>query len=303
MYSFLKLIRYKNLIFIALTQLLIKYSLFNLMDADTVLSDFGYSLMIFANICLAASGYIINDIYDVASDKINKPEKMIVGKKISEKTATRFFFLLSIIGVGIGFYLANLVDKPGFTAIFVFSSALLYLYASYLQQVILAGNILISILVAGVVLLPGLIDLFPATNEFNKQNQSLIFSILLDYTLFAFLLNLLREMVKDQEDINGDYNAGITTLPIVYGVQRTNKVIFGLGLFTAGIIIYYVYSYLFENIAAVLYTLILILGPLFYFLAYIPTASRKKEFTRLSIVLKLVLFFGLISIGLHQYII
>ncbi|MFZ0491199.1 MAG: geranylgeranylglycerol-phosphate geranylgeranyltransferase [Salegentibacter sp.] len=298
--AFLKLIRFGNLLFIVLTQYLIRYFLFIPAGAGISLSDFSYFLLVFATICIAAAGYVINDVYDVEADKINKPEKRVIGKKISEKTANNLFIILNVTGVSMGFYLANLIGHPGFSAIFIFTSALLYLYASYLKQIIVVGNILISLLVALVILLPGLFDLLPAITAENRGIQSLLFSLLLDYAFFAFLINLLREMVKDQEDIRGDYNTGIRSLPIVLGVERTSKAIFALALIPLMAIIYYLYMYLFENTVAVLYTLLFILGPLLYFLVQITSAEKKKDFSRLSFILKIILFFGLISIGLHQ---
>ncbi len=298
--KFLKLIRFGNLIFVAVCLLLIRYAFFESTSAAVSLSDFGYALLIIANLSLAAAGYIINDIYDVTTDRINKPKKLYIGNGISEKTAFNWFIGFNVIGVGIGFYLANVIGLPAFSALFIFSSALLYIYSSYLKNVPLAGNIAVSFLVAGVAALPGIFDLLPAINAVNREQQAMYFSILLDYSFFGFFINLLREMVKDQEDQQGDYNSGGNTLPLILGTARTNKVIFAIGLIPLVAIVYYVYSYLFENTAAVLYVLFQILAPLLFFMVQIWTASEKKDFTRLSLILKIILFFGLISIGFHQ---
>ncbi|HEY9185201.1 MAG TPA: geranylgeranylglycerol-phosphate geranylgeranyltransferase [Salegentibacter sp.] len=296
----LKLIRLGNLIFVAVCLLLIRYAFFENTSAAVSLSDFGYALLIIANLSLAAAGYIINDIYDVTTDRINKPKKLYIGNGISEKSGYNWFIGFNVIGVGIGFYLANVIGLPAFSALFIFSSALLYIYSTYLKNVPLAGNIAVSFLVAGVAALPGIFDLLPAINEVNRENQAMYFSILLDYSFFGFFINLLREMVKDQEDQKGDYNSGGNSLPIILGTARTNKVIFSIGLIPLVGIVYYVYSYLFQNTAAVLYVLFLILAPLLFFMVQIWTASAKKDFTRLSLILKIILFFGLISIGFHQ---
>jgi len=302
MIAYLKLVRWPNLIFITLSLVLIKFSFFEEFGAAIMLNSFGYFLLVLATLCIAASGYVINDIYDVAADKINKPEKLIVGNTISEKKANNLFITLNIIGVGLGFYLANILGKPAFVAIFIFSSALLYLYASYLKQIPVLGNILISLLVGFIVILPGIFDLFPALTSQNKQLQSLLFSILLDYAVFAFLVNLLREMVKDQEDVKGDYNTGLKTLPILLGHSRTNKIIFTIGLLPIAAIVYYIYNYLFENTFLVIYALIFILAPLLYFQVRVWDAKKKKEYTHLSLILKIILFFGLISIGFYQFL-
>ncbi|MGY5850891.1 geranylgeranylglycerol-phosphate geranylgeranyltransferase [Salegentibacter sp. F14] len=298
--KFLKLIRFGNLLFVAVCLILIRYAFFKSTSAAVALSDFGYALLILANLCLAAAGYIINDIYDVTSDRINKPKKLYIGNGVSEKAGFNWFISLNVIGVGIGFYLANVIGLPAFSALFIFSSALLYIYSTYLKNVPLAGNIAVSFLVAGVAALPGIFDLLPAINAVNREHQAMYFAILLDYSFFGFFINLLREMVKDQEDLKGDYNSGGKTLPIILGTARTNKVIFAIGLIPLIAILYYLYSYLFENTTAVLYVLILILAPLLFFMVQIWSASEKKDFTRLSLILKIILFFGLISIGFHQ---
>lgn len=302
MINFLKLIRAGNLLFIALTMYLIKYALFEPFGLAITLNLFGFSLLVLAVICVAAAGYIINDVYDQAADLRNKPAKSYINTSISEKNAYRWFFALNILGVGLGFYLSNMIGRPGFSAFFIFGSAILYLYNSQFQQTILVGNILVSIIVGLVPVGVGLYDLLPAVNDQNQATQALIFSILIDYSIFAFLVNFLREIVKDQEDMDGDFNAGYKTLPIVLGKKRTNRLLFVLGLAPLGFLIYYIYANLFENIPAVFYALIMLVGPLLFFQINVWTAERKKDYSRLSLVLKIVLLFGLLSIGLLQFI-
>ena len=302
MLSYLKLIRVGNLIFIALTMFLIKYGLFEPFGVAITLNLFGFSLLVLAVVSVAASGYVINDIFDVPADLKNKPNKTYINKHISEKAAYRLFFILNIIGMGLGFYLSNMIGRPGFSAFFIFGSAILYIYNSQLQQTILIGNLLVSLIVGLIPVGVGLYDLLPAIIPENQQTQSVIFSILIDYSIFAFLVNFLREIVKDQQDIDGDYNAGYKTLPIVLGKLRTNKILFIIGLLPLGFLLYYTYEYLFENIYAVIYALLLLAAPLLFFQINIWSAEKKSEYGRLSLVLKAVLFFGLISIGLLQFI-
>ena len=124
-----------------------------------------------------------------------------------------------------------------------------------------------------------------------------IFSVLLDFAIIAFIINLIREMVKDLEDINGDYNQGMQTLPIVIGVSRTVKIVFGLSFIPILSILYYVNANLFQLLYATLYILGFVVGPLLYFTIKIWTAKTKKDFYHLSTVLKLVIFFGIIAIA------
>lgn len=299
---FLKLIRFNNLLMIFLTQYLVKYFLFEPFNIAVNLDWIGFSLLVLSMMALAAAGNIINDIHDLRTDAINKPHKQVIGKHISEKTAYNWFFALNILGVGIGFYLSNLVGKPSFVALFILPSAFLYLYATQLKRTVLVGNLVVSIMVAMIVIMIGIFDLLPAITPQNQATQRVIFSILMDYAIFAFLVNLLREIVKDQEDVNGDYNAGLHTLPVVLGKDRTNKIIFVLTILPLAAVVYYIYSYLFENLLAVLYVLLLVLGPLLYFWVRITGAKTVKEFRNLSLLLKIVLAAGLLSIGLYRFI-
>ncbi len=300
--AFLKLVRAPNLLMVLFTQVLIKYGLFDSFGISITLSGLGFSLLVLATICIAAAGNIINDIYDLETDSINKREKVLIGTKISINSAYTLYIILSIAGVGSGFYLSNIIGKPGFSAIFIIISALLYLYATYLKYIMVVGNLVISALVAFSIIIVGLYDLLPAITAENQQTQSTIFSILLDYALFAFLLNWLREMVKDQEDIKGDYNAGRNTLPIALGSKRSNLVIFLVGLLPIISVIYYLYNYLFENLWAVLYSLFFIVAPLLYFLINIWTAESKKDYHKLSFLLKIIMFLGIVSLGLYKFI-
>jgi 4-hydroxybenzoate polyprenyltransferase len=299
---FFKLIRFPNLLMIILTQVLVKYHLFKPFGIDVSLKDFDFALLVLSMICLAAAGNIINDLHDVKADKINKPQKLVIGTHISERTAYNLFFLFNIIGVGIGFYLSNLVGRPSFVALFILPSAFLYFYATQIKGTVLVGNLVVSIMVAMIIVMVGIFDLVPAITPENKLTQTVIFSILIDYAIFAFLLNFLREMVKDQEDIRGDYNAGYQTLPVILGRERTNKIIFLVALLPLAGALYYIYTYLNDNRLGLLYALLFVVGPLLYFLVKITSAESKKQYHHLSLLLKLVLAAGLISVGLYQFI-
>ncbi|MHA6280981.1 geranylgeranylglycerol-phosphate geranylgeranyltransferase [Salinimicrobium sp. CAU 1759] len=299
---FLRLIRFPNLLMIIFTQVLVKYFLFEPFGIDTVLDDLSFSLLVLSMICLAAAGNIINDLHDTAADRINKPQKLLIGTKISEKAAWNWFMVLNIIGVGIGFYLSNLVGKPSFVALFIIPSAFLYFYATQIKGTILVGNLVVSIMVAMIIVMVGIFDLVPAITPENLTTQKVIFSILIDYAIFAFLVNFLREIVKDQEDITGDYNAGYQTLPVLLGRSRTNYVIFALALLPLMSVLYYLYTYLYESRAAMLYVLLLVIGPLLYFQVKITVAENKKDFHHLSLVLKLILAAGILSIGLYRFV-
>lgn len=286
---------------IALVQCLIKYGLFEPFGISTSLTPFNFFLLIMATLCIAAAGNIINDIYDVETDFINKPNKIIVGKTISEKTAYNLFISLNVIGVGIGFYLSHAIGKSELFALFVIISALLYVYASYLKQTFLIGNIVISILVALSILIVGIFELIPAMTIQNQGIQLVFFKILFDYAIFAFLINFIREISKDVADIDGDYKSGMNTLPIVFGRERTSKILFILSFIPLGAVIYYVINNLYTKPVAVIYFLVFIIAPLIYLLILIFNAKTKKDFITISNILKLVMLFGILSILLYKF--
>ena len=291
---------------IALVQLLIKYALFEpFLDSTELtitLNGFGFGLLVLSTLCIAAAGNIINDIYDVETDLVNRPSKVIVGKKISEKTTHRLFITLNVIGVLIGFYLSNLVGRSGFFAIFVIISALLYVYASYLKQSLLIGNIVISALVGTSILIVGVFELIPVINPQNQTTQLTFFKILLDYAIFAFLINLVREIVKDIEDIDGDYKSGMNTIPILIGRGRASKIVFLLTLLPLFGSIYYVANYLVKFEIIIGYFLILIIAPLVYIAIKSFNAKTKKQCHHISNMLKLVMLFGMLSLLLYPII-
>ncbi|PKA84001.1 4-hydroxybenzoate polyprenyltransferase [Ulvibacter sp. MAR_2010_11] len=300
--NILKLIRPLNLLLIAFMQVALKFGLFLPFEAATTLTTSQFTLLVMATLCIAAGGNVINDIYDVAIDRINKPSKVLVGTKVSENTANRWYLILTTAGVGIGFYLANSIEKPGFAALFVIIAALLYLYASYIKAMLLAGNVLISALVAMSILIVGLFELLPAIVPENQASQWVIFKILLDFAMFAFVLNLIREIVKDLQDINGDKKGEINSLAIALGRKRATTIVFVLGVFTMCGIIYYMYVNLYSSQLVIGYFLLFIIGPLLYFCTKAWSAATEKDYTKLSWLLKVIMFFGIGSMLLYRFV-
>jgi 4-hydroxybenzoate polyprenyltransferase len=283
---------------LALMQLLFRYGFLKLQNIPLALADWQYGLLVLSTVLIAAAGYVINDIFDQETDNENKPNKVIVGKSISETKAYNIYVFLNVSGVAIGFYLSNVILKPGFAAIFILIAATLYIYATSLKQMLLLGNIVVASLLSLSVIIIGVFDLYPAIDTTNQELMGSFFSILLDYALFAFMINFLREIVKDLEDINGDENQGMRTLAIVLGVSRTSKTVFILSFIPIVALLSYVNNYFIANdlIISTIYSFIFVLGPMIYFSIKIGTANSKKDFHVLSTLLKWILFFGILSI-------
>ncbi len=298
MLTHLKLIKIDNLLLIALAQVFIKYGLFEPFGIAITLNGFGLFLLIIATISIAAAGNVIIGIYD---QEETNPKGLILGS-ITEKSANRLFIILNVVGVLIGFYLANLVDRPGFAALFVIISGVFYIYASYLKEILVVKNVIIGLLAALSLIVVGIFDLLPAITEKNRASQTVIFSIILDYSIFTFLIICIREIIKDCIQIDKDHNTGITTIPIVLGKDRTIKLAGILAILPIVAVIYYIYTYLFSNTQAVILVLLLIVAPLIYFIIKTFTTESNKQLITLKLILKIVLITGAVSLMFYQYI-
>jgi 4-hydroxybenzoate polyprenyltransferase len=283
---------------LALMQLTFRYGFLELQNIPLALADWQYIVLVLATVCIAVGGYIINNIFDVETDTENKPKNVMVGKFISETKAYNLYIGFTVIGVALGFYLSNVINKPSFASIFIVIAAALYFYATSLKQSLLIGNFIVASLLSFSVIIIGIFDLFPITNEENRPIMGLLFSILLDYAIFAFIVNFIREIVKDLQDIKGDSNQGMNTLPIVLGVKRTAKLVFALSFIPIILIVNYIISNLFTAglIYGTVYGLFFTLAPLIYFTIQIWLAKTTQDFHHLSTVLKWILFFGILSI-------
>ncbi len=297
----LKLIRYKNLFMIALIQCIIKYVFFNLpqfknANLTTALDTMSFTFLVLATLCLAAAGYIINDMYDITADNVNKPNKVIIRKHISENKANNLFMFFTVIGILLGTYVTWQIDKNSFATFFLLISALLYTYATTLKKTILIGNLIISLLVSFSILIVGIFEIAPMITIENREAYLFMFKFIFDYAIFAFLINLVREIIKDLEDIDGDHKAGYKTLPIAIGRERASKVAFVFCTITVFTITYYVMSYLYENQILLIYFIFLIIGPLSYCAIKLLSAKTKADFKILSNILKITMLIGMFSI-------
>ncbi len=301
--NFLKLIRYQNLLLLAFMQLIFRYGFMKYQAVYLFLNDFQYGLLVLSTVLIAAAGYVINDIMDQETDADNKPNNVIIGKSISEAMGYNLYFALNVTGVGIGFYLANIIQKPTFGGLFIIIVTILYLYATSFKRVLLIGNIIVALVLSMSILIISVFDLLPNLYPDNRRQMAVIFSIFTDYAIFAFILNFIREIVKDMEDVDGDYNQGMNTLPIALGISKTVKVVFALGILATLLLLWYINTYLMASqlYFAVIYGLLLIVGPMIFFVVKIWNATSKKDFHLLSTVLKWIIFFGILSVAVITF--
>ncbi|MBI1770131.1 MAG: geranylgeranylglycerol-phosphate geranylgeranyltransferase [Bacteroidetes bacterium] len=268
--GFLKLTRFWNLLIIAFAQY---FTATFLIDAEKIW-DLKLLLLSGSTIIIAAAGYIINDYYDVKIDLINKPERVVIGKEVARRYAILFHSILSMIGTAIGFLLNWKIGVINFLSAF-----LLWWYSNDLKRQPFIGNFVVALLTGLSILL---------INILYHTNQPLVGI----YSIFAFAMTLIREIVKDMEDLKGDNTFGCKTLPIIWGARKTKFFIYLLMAVLFGSVIYI--NELYKQLP-LLYFFAFLFVPLVFLFARLVRADTKKDFYYLSQWCKVIMILGIVS--------
>jgi 4-hydroxybenzoate polyprenyltransferase len=297
--AFLKMIRLPNLIFIALTQALFQFCIYyplykgNIPPHDTR----NFILLVLASLFIAAAGYIINDYFDINIDEVNKPERMVVDKLISRRWAIAWHFILSAIAVLLTMLALPVVQKWYLVLANIFCIAVLWFYSTTFKRNLLIGNIAISLLTAWTILLIFFTKLSVGDafdTGFHGQPKFFRFAFL--YAGFAFIITLIREAIKDIEDMPGDEKYGCRTMPIVWGVNAAKVYIaVWMIILIAILIVIQVYVLQFRWWWAVVYCILMIVLPLIYIFTRLFTASSNQDYHTLSSWTKLAMLTGILS--------
>lgn len=304
MLAIFKMLRLPNLLIIALTFFIVRYLIFIPGYAKYSLApgmgNLQYSLLVFITVLIAAAGYIINDYSDVLTDRVNKPEKQYIGKQITPGAALASSALLSLIAVIFSIWLsANL--KNWLPATFLLSALLVaWWYALKLKKSFLWGNIAVACMSAGTIAMAWLIEKQVA--HIPGDPSGIITRIVIAISIFAFLLSLMREIIKDIEDVEGDRLIHCHSLPIVKGIPFTITILLLLTGITLLLLLlaqgYMLYHYM---IFALVWLFIFVEVPLVYFGFKLKSAQKKADFHTLSTLLKWIMLGGIGSIVAGQF--
>ncbi|TPG60208.1 geranylgeranylglycerol-phosphate geranylgeranyltransferase [Hymenobacter nivis] len=274
------LVRWPNLLIMLLSLALVRVGLLLPGQLGALLAP-RFGLLVLSALLVAAAGYIINDYYDVKIDAINRPDRLVVGRVVRRRTAMLAHLVLSGAGVALAAFLSPLLGGVTLGA-----AALLWGYSARFKRVALVGNVSIGALTAALVLLPEL--------QLRTGN-----TVVWRYALAAFLLTVVREIVKDVEDMRGDAQHDCRTLPLVAGVARTKWV---AGFFLACLVVLaggataWLVAHGPWPLAAWLGALVLLpLGALARLLAL---ADRRRHFRQLSTWCKGIMLAGVLSMAL-----
>lgn len=308
--AFFRLIRFPNLVFIALTQFLFYDCIVLRFKTPPVESDFplqAFYLLILASVLIAAAGYIINDYFDINIDQVNKPGRQVVDKIVKRRWAMVWHLLLSASGVAICFYIDIQYGNHWLGILNLVCVFLLFGYSVTLKKKMLIGNILISALTAWVIVViyicyvysfystvPG----FSIDPNLNIRFTRLAFL----YAGFAFIISLIREVIKDMEDREGDERYGCRTMPIAWGIPAS-KVFTGVWIVVLicvlALLQFYVLQFNWWWSAA--YCFLLIIAPLIWLLRNLYLANTVSDYHRLSLVVKGIMLTGILSMLFFKF--
>lgn len=304
----LRLVRWQNLVIIALTQFLLRYGILNRFlfpDHPGMMSGFvDFSLLVFVTFLLTIGGYLINDYFDIRIDSVNKPEGNPVGTAINGRSVILAHIIVNALAILIGFYLGYRLRSINFGLIFPLISILLWLYSARYKRTLAWGNLVVAILSALVIFIVWYFEflhlrLKPSDFSQVVPELSETSRYFIAYGLFAFLVSFFREIIKDMEDIAGDKEFGSHTIPIALGMRRSNYIVTCLVTLTMIFMAFAQWTFFNRGWMMVFwYFLVIIQLPMIYLVVKLFRAKEREDYHFLSNLCKLIMLAGILSMQL-----
>ena len=269
-----RMLRIPNLLMIATGQILCGFYLLQNPWWNNQTEIWHFFLLVAASMAAAAGGYVINDYYDVKIDVLNKPKRVVIGKLISRRKA--MFTHLAFVAISL--FCSYFLGRKIFFVV-AFCCLWLWVYSNALKRLPFIGNFSVSVLTSVSIFLPSL--------AFGPAKQELYL-----FCLFAFWISLIREIVKDMEDIRGDARHGCQTIPIIWGIRKTKSLIYGVAIL---FFITYCFASLYMPNLWIFSSLILAV-PIFYLFAELKKADTTKAFNKVSKICKWTMIAGMSTI-------
>jgi 4-hydroxybenzoate polyprenyltransferase len=308
--KYLKLVRWPNLLMVAITMYAIRHALIAPILAVNEMSlqmpNFQFFLLVVSTVFITAGGYVINDYFDIRTDRVNRPNEVLIGTSIKRRVAMALHSVLNVVAIFIAFGLSIEIGYWEFGLLFVSMTGLLWYYSTHYKRQFLIGNLIVSFLTA---IVPFVVLMYeiPRLNKFysswlieNHTNFIHIVRWVLAYSFFAFITNLIREIIKDIEDFEGDAAFGRNTLPVVLGIGKTKFVLYALIVveLTSMITVYFLFL---EDIYSLIFFLVFFLLPLLYLIYKIYKANERRHYTLASTLVKFIMLAGILYLSVVYY--
>ncbi|MDD2387634.1 MAG: geranylgeranylglycerol-phosphate geranylgeranyltransferase [Bacteroidales bacterium] len=308
--TFLKLIRWKSILVATLVMFLMKYAIiipvYRYYDVVPGLSDTGFFFLIMASMFILAGGNVINDYFDRKTDTINRPEKVLVGFTVNRRKAIFLHSAFTFLGVVFGVITAWFTGKIIVGLYFFFISLLIWIYSYNLKKKALAANITLSFLVALIPLTVGITEYYALEKSLSEWDINtaraikMAFQTIIGFSIFTFLINLMRELIKDCQDFIGDYKTGIKSVPIVIGKKNTNFLISIISMLSIVYLVLMWEAYLSKlvffqgDMIARIYIYCVLIAPLLVLSIRSVWGNKIIKYRRLNILTKFIMFFGVL---------
>lgn len=305
-FDLFQLIRWPNLVVVIFTQFLLRHAIIKPLYAKAGISPAMnttlFWLLVGVTVLIAAAGYIINDYFDLRTDRINRPDKLILGRTFRRRQAIKYNFILNVIALAVGFYLGFQAHSWRLSLIFPLMIVLLVLYSSRYKNTVLWGNLAVAFMSAMVVIIVWLFEFFMLRMQPNdflglSSNLSLINKIFLFYAGFAFIISLCRELAKDIQDLPGDSATNNHTLPVMHGMKASGYWLMAFSVVTLAFMVWslMLLSRLGWTIPLIYYVTTVI--PLLLFAFYrMLKAKKPEEYKSISLIFKIIMVAGVLGL-------
>lgn len=310
MLAFLKLIRIQNLLIIAFTQYMVRWCIIypelSTHGFELQLSNLQFFFLSLSTVMIAAAGYAINDYFDVKIDKINKPERMVIDKGVKRRVAIGAHTVINILAIAIGFFVSYSIGMWKLVIFHVLCATGLWLYSTTFKRKFFIGNFVIALFTAFVPLIVGIYELFPAYKFYHlnedTSNFAYIWIPVIGISFFAFITTLLREIIKDIEDVEGDKEFGCKTMPIVLGIKNSKLIVITL-IGATMICLAYIQAlqYSCNDQKAFYYFLVALQLPFVFLISNVYRAETKNKFRFAGNTAKFIMLMGVIYLFIHSY--
>jgi len=281
----------------AIILIVVRYGFLVPLNFEVVLSPIWHLVLILTTVLIAAGGNAVNDVHDVNTDLINKPNRVVISKHLSLDEGLFFGQALLLLGAILGLILGYFNNQLTFSYIFPLSALLLWVYAKDLKKRAFIGNLIIAFLGGLMVFNEAIFDLLVTLKSIDRDVQIQAVYVVMGISGFSFSLTLVRELIKDLQDIKGDRKAGYKTLPITSGTLFPKILsILLLMLVTVAVAWIFWQTASSKDWLSSIYILLFVILPMLYAVVRIAPATKPESFNKISSLLKIIMITGLFAI-------